>query len=1493
MLKYTVVIGKTQQSNGNAVDIDALEITLNKAEELDFGVFTIPATTRFENYQILDRVDITVTDGTNTTVYDPFVIIGDKVEPVSKEGYYKHTVTFIENIHKFEKILSSHIYITQPLQGEKKSLLDVLTHIRTVVPFERTSLLSSTRLFDIDTNLATYLDGIEAPQFFFNPSSLRDLLNGVSSFVNAIARLEDNNNLIFSFYNEILNTIGISEDVIHRTLENTTDKYSSSIESSIENALSSDDTEKSIVIHPSPDTWVSFRSRDVQLTDTSLELRVPYPIERITKFLYRAYLYLPYVEVADITDTLPFTPKLNIIYYDTGRDKYYRYKLASTPFEQDGFFEIIEDVDFEIVQILPAINLNSPGSIFAYFYIDVTSQLFILDQWKRLDLDRTTSQQRDNSQLKINSLYFEIGSTTITNSQLGGIFDDVTAFTAFHRRAVTRYGFSITEVPLAVHEPIDVTVQDYFNAEVIDDVARDFRIDYVPYFGSRIRLEKDNIIDHPYNTQTSINQGERIVSAERLLSNTYGLAQRTAEDEIEVKKFHSDLTEDFNLGDITDDGFVVATIHYTYFIKYFIVTYQFSRNFNRFSNRIALNQENRPFDIGLGSKTTNRNLIYTEYVELGTAALPNNSLVRREGADVFLNTLRTTKTTANKPIHFGTVYDGIMSDLVEGEGIFVKTVDFSEGNSLNFFWGFTDIIGAGEQLIEDAYFTNEGVFSPDVLVNRFIRYTDFRGNLDTFELAFYDELNDDEYDSRAFPVVTLPDTPLIGGHSVKEGTFDSFTVLKDKSESLSMNYQLTVVPHYNYADKIFVGRELIKRNNLIVKHPTNTAQYFVWGSTTETYNGLDAYTARGNKINGASYTLTFNPNGDSDSSGVLTVTGFDIDDYASWGIADNDGNLYLGVNVDEEEIGTVYFNFRNRREGMSYTFDGRDIQRSIAPSITVQSGLTSVIVNINDQQQSESFDVRLRDVTNDGDYIVQNTTNTQVTFGTLLQANEYEVGARAITSLGFASAWTTRRVFTEGEPPQIEDVYVVVEQTGIRVYWNPTPSAQGYEVQYKTDNEANFSSEFAGTGRSNLLIEDLQSNIIYIFRVRGFTEDYAGDFSDEVSGVFVDDSDFSVTAIPSFDSIDITWTEAPDSDGYQVRYKEATQQTYFTFNFFDPEQTNFVLTGLQELTFYDVGVRVVYTYEGNTLFTDWVNRQVQTTEEPPPGDLSAPVLTNNPGFPTTFQASWIVTNNNNNVVNVFYDFYNTLTNTTTTARGTIAANSSVTATTTGSEGQTRFIAAQFKQTNFNDSAVSTAQQTLLVSQPIPAPASVSVSNITTTTAYASWSVVSDATNGYRAEIRTSPGNLFVDSRTTGSSSFVYTSPEFSGLNPGTGYYVRVRSNGVGSRPASSYTNSASFTTQALSGVPNAPGNLQLTSPSTVDGDQLVSNLQWTDNSTNELGFRVYRQLGLFGAFENASGNLPANTTSYQATAPVGGQVSYFVVAYNANGESGPSNTIIA
>jgi hypothetical protein len=85
-------------------------------------------------------------------------------------------------------------------------------------------------------------------------------------------------------------------------------------------------------------------------------------------------------------------------------------------------------------------------------------------------------------------------------------------------------------------------------------------------------------------------------------------------------------------------------------------------------------------------------------------------------------------------------------------------------------------------------------------------------------------------------------------------------------------------------------------------------------------------------------------------------------------------------------------------------------------------------------------------------------------------------------------------------------------------------------------------------------------------------------------------------------------------------------------------------------------------------------------------------------------------------------------------------------------------------------------------------------------------------------------------------------------------------------------------------VPNAPTSLhQLRGPCPI-------RLAWADNSDNEDGFRVYRSVdgGAFAALPD----LPANTTTFTDTGSSGGHhYSYYVVAFNADGESSPSNTI--
>jgi len=84
-------------------------------------------------------------------------------------------------------------------------------------------------------------------------------------------------------------------------------------------------------------------------------------------------------------------------------------------------------------------------------------------------------------------------------------------------------------------------------------------------------------------------------------------------------------------------------------------------------------------------------------------------------------------------------------------------------------------------------------------------------------------------------------------------------------------------------------------------------------------------------------------------------------------------------------------------------------------------------------------------------------------------------------------------------------------------------------------------------------------------------------------------------------------------------------------------------------------------------------------------------------------------------------------------------------------------------------------------------------------------------------------------------------------------------------------------------------------PSPVDGLTLLPaasgyQLTWTDQSSDEAGFRVQRKP--FAGLWEEIGVAPANATSF-SSASVSGSYGYRVIAFNANGDSISSSEVVA
>lgn len=94
-------------------------------------------------------------------------------------------------------------------------------------------------------------------------------------------------------------------------------------------------------------------------------------------------------------------------------------------------------------------------------------------------------------------------------------------------------------------------------------------------------------------------------------------------------------------------------------------------------------------------------------------------------------------------------------------------------------------------------------------------------------------------------------------------------------------------------------------------------------------------------------------------------------------------------------------------------------------------------------------------------------------------------------------------------------------------------------------------------------------------------------------------------------------------------------------------------------------------------------------------------------------------------------------------------------------------------------------------------------------------------------------------------------------------------------------------TPSLPVGPAAPGAL-----SGVGASATQINLSWTDNASNETGFRVERAPGASGGTFAPVGSVGANTTMFvDATLATNSTYSYRVVATNAGVSSGPSNVV--
>lgn len=178
-----------------------------------------------------------------------------------------------------------------------------------------------------------------------------------------------------------------------------------------------------------------------------------------------------------------------------------------------------------------------------------------------------------------------------------------------------------------------------------------------------------------------------------------------------------------------------------------------------------------------------------------------------------------------------------------------------------------------------------------------------------------------------------------------------------------------------------------------------------------------------------------------------------------------------------------------------------------------------------------------------------------------------------------------------------------------------------------------------------------------------------------------------------------------------------------------------------------------------------------------------------------------------------------------------------------------------------------------------APSGLSAIVISSSQINLSWLDNSNNETGFKIERKTGATGTYSQIASVGSNVSTYSN---TSLTAATTYYYRVRAYNFDGD--SSYSNEISATTQAAAAIPAAPANLSAQAFSATS-----VKLTWSDNSTNETGFKIERRLSTQSTYSQIA-TVGVNTTTYTNTGLSKNKTYYYRIrAYNSNGNSGYSN----
>jgi len=475
-------------------------------------------------------------------------------------------------------------------------------------------------------------------------------------------------------------------------------------------------------------------------------------------------------------------------------------------------------------------------------------------------------------------------------------------------------------------------------------------------------------------------------------------------------------------------------------------------------------------------------------------------------------------------------------------------------------------------------------------------------------------------------------------------------------------------------------------------------------------------------------------------------------------------------------------------------------------------------------------------------------------------------------------------VYVHGQAPNAPTNLdaTAVSATQINLTWlDQSSNETSFKIEFATNNvNGPFSLLVTlGANLQNYSHTGLTANTKYYYRL------YAVSASSGNSGYSNVDSVTTFTALPeapgsliasavSSSQINLTWTDNSTSEtGFKIERKLSAASIFvqiatvgagagsgLTLNFADN-------SGLSAGTAYDYRVRAS-SLVGDSPYSNTASATTFTLPPAAPTNLNATTASS-----SQIDLAWIDNAGNETGFKI--------------ERKIGAAGSYVEITTVGANvliysdmslsGNTQYFYRVRAYNAGGNSAYSNEDDATTLPGPPLAPSNLAITVMSNAQLNLSWTDNALDETGFQIESATVSGGPYALIATVAANVTAYAN---TGLAANTTYFYRVRA--INASGNSAYTSEANATT-----LPNPP-----TAPSSLVANPISSsqnNLTWTDNATNESGFKIERKIGAAGTYAEIT-TVSADVTAFSDNGLAAStQYFYQIRAFNVGGNSAYSN----